>query len=64
VRYFFHITNDRKLTIREIVLSAIDRRNQENVTGQPKSVVNAMTMPSDSLFTNWAYMVIAPWLGT
>jgi hypothetical protein len=52
------------LTIREIVLSAIDRRNQENVTGQLKSVVNAMTMPSDSLFTNWAYMVIAPWLGT
>lgn len=59
VRYFFHITNDRKMTMQEIVLFANDRGNQENVIGQLKSGVNALRMPSDGLVSNWAYMVIA-----
>ena len=59
VRYFFYITNDRKMTMQEIVLFANDRGNQENVIGQLKSGVNALRMPSDGLVSNWAYMVIA-----
>jgi hypothetical protein len=59
VRYFFYITNDRKMTMQEIVLFANDRCNQENVIGQLKSGVNALRMPSDGLLSNWAYMVIA-----
>ncbi len=59
VRYFFYITNDRQMTMQEIVLFANDRCNQENVIGQLKSGVNALRMPSDSLVSNWAYMVIA-----
>jgi hypothetical protein len=59
VRFFFYITNDRKMTMQEIVLFANDRCNQENVIGQLKSGVNALRMPSDGLVSNWAYMVIA-----
>jgi hypothetical protein len=59
VRYFFYITNDRKMTMQEIVLFANDRCNQENVIGQLKSGVNALRMLSDGLMSNWAYMVIA-----
>jgi len=59
VRYFFYITNDRKMTMPEIVFFANDRCNQENVIGQLKSGVNALRMPSDGLVSNWAYMVIA-----
>ena len=59
LRYFFYITNDRQMTMQEIVLFANDRCNQENVIGQLKSGVNALRMPSDSLVSNWAYMVIA-----
>ena len=59
VRYFFYITNDRQMTMQEIVLFANDRCNQENVIGQLKSGVNALRMPSDGLVSNWAYMIIA-----
>lgn len=59
VRYFFYISNDREMTMQEIVLFANDRCNQENVIGQLKSGVNALRMPSDGLVSNWAYMVIA-----
>jgi hypothetical protein len=58
-RYFFYITNDREKSAAGIVLFANDRCNQENVIGQLKTGVNAMRMPSDSLVSNWAYMVIA-----
>jgi len=59
VRYFFYITNNRQMTMKEIVLFANDRCNQENVIGQLKSGVNALRMPSDGLGSNWAYMIIA-----
>lgn len=59
VRYFFYITNDRAMTMEEVVFFANDRCNQENVIGQLKSGVNALRMPSDGLVSNWAYMVIA-----
>jgi hypothetical protein len=59
VRFFFYITNDRAMSMQEIVFFANDRCNQENVIGQLKSGVNALRMPSDGLVSNWAYMVIA-----
>jgi len=57
--YFFYITNDRKMTMQEVVFFANDRCNQENVIGQLKSGVNALRMLSDGLISTWAYMVIA-----
>jgi len=59
IRYFFYITNDRTMSMPEVVFFANDRCNQENVIGQLKSGVNALRMPSDGLVSNWAYMVIA-----
>ena len=59
VRFFFYITNDRTMSMQDIVFFANDRCNQENVIGQLKSGVNALRMPSNSLVANGAYMVIA-----
>ena len=39
--------------------SANDRCDQENLIAQLKSGVTALTMPVDSLVSNWAYMVMA-----
>lgn len=57
--YFFYITNDRKLTPEEVVFSANDRCDQENLIAQLKSGVHALTTPVDDLVSNWAYMVMA-----
>ena len=40
-RYFFYITNDRRGTAEEIVFSANDRCDQENLIAQLKSGVRA-----------------------
>jgi hypothetical protein len=56
-RYFFYITNDRRSTAAEIVFSANDRCNQENLNAQLKSGVRALTAPLDTLESNWAWMV-------
>jgi hypothetical protein len=58
-RFFFYITNDRTTPASEIVFLANDRCDQENLIGQLKGGVKAMTMPVDSLVSNWAYMVMA-----
>ena len=58
-RYFFYITNDRETPAEEIVFSANDRCNQENLIAQLKSGVHALTTPVDNLVSNWAYMVMA-----
>jgi hypothetical protein len=58
-RYFFYITNDRELTAEEVVFSANDRCDQENLIAQLKSGVHALTSPVDDLVSNWAYMVMA-----
>jgi hypothetical protein len=58
-RYFFYITNDRNLTAEEVVFSANDRCDQENLVAQLKSGVHALTTPVDDLVSNWAYMVMA-----
>ena len=59
IRYFFYITNDWKTSAKEIVLLANGRCNQENLLAQLKSGAQAMRMPLDNLFSNWAYMVMA-----
>jgi hypothetical protein len=57
-RYFFYITNDRKMTAEEVVFSANDRCDQENLIAQLKSGVRALSTPVDDLVSNWAYMVM------
>jgi Transposase DDE domain group 1 len=58
-RYFFYITNDHKMTAEEVVFSANDRCDQENLIAQLKGGVGALTTPVDDLVSNWAYMVMA-----
>ena len=57
-RYFFYITNDREMTAEEVVFSANDRCDQENLIAQLKGGVRALTTPVDDLVSNWAYMVM------
>lgn len=59
IRWFFYITNDREKSAAEIVRDANQRCNQENLNAQLKGGVKAMTMPVDSLLSNWAYMIMA-----
>lgn len=56
--YFFYITNDRERTAAEIVFSANQRCDQENLNAQLKGGVRALTAPLDTLESNWAWMVI------
>ncbi len=71
-RFFFYVTNTRRadLGTEEVVFEGNRRCNQENVIEQLKNGVQAMRMPSDTLLSNWAYMVIGSlawnlkiWLG-
>jgi hypothetical protein len=59
VRYFFYITNDRNLSCNEVVQEARQRCNQENLIAQLKGGVRALHAPVNSLYANWAYMVMA-----
>jgi hypothetical protein len=58
VRYFFYITNDRQMPASEVVFSANDRCDQENLIAQLKNGVRALQAPVDNLISNWAYMVM------
>jgi hypothetical protein len=58
IRYFFYITNERERTADQIVFSANDRCNQENLIAQLKNGVRALQAPVDNLISNWAYMVM------
>ena len=58
IRYFFYITNEREWSADEIVFSANDRCNQENLIAQLKSGVPALRTPVDTLVSNWASMVM------
>jgi Transposase DDE domain group 1 len=57
-RYFFYLTNDWKGTPKEIVFSANDRCQQENVLAQLHAL-RALHAPVDNLLSNWAYMLMA-----
>ena len=59
IRYFFYISNDQISSPAEIVHSANQRCDQENLNEQLKNGVKAMRMPVDTLVSNWAYMVMA-----
>ena len=54
----FYITNERDWTADEIVFSANDRCNQENLISQLKGGVRALQAPVDTLTSNGAYMVM------
>ncbi len=56
-KYFFYITNDWDATIEEIVFSANDRCQQENILAQLKGL-RALHAPVDNLTSNGAYMVM------
>jgi hypothetical protein len=58
IDYFFYITNDWVSEPDEIVFSANDRCNQENVLAQLSGGVRALRAPLDNLTSNWAYMVM------
>lgn len=57
-RYFFYITNDGESSAQELVLSANDRCDQENLIEQLKNGVRSLSAPVDNLLSNWAYMVM------
>ncbi len=56
--YFFYITNDRKLSVREIIREANKRCAQENLLDEIKNGTRALRAPLNNLEANWAYMVI------
>lgn len=58
-RYFFYITNDRKLTAHQVIAEARDRCNQENLHAQLKGGMRALHAPVNTLLANWAYMSMA-----
>jgi Transposase DDE domain group 1 len=57
-RYFFYATNDRSMTLEQVVREANGRCNQENLLAQLKSGVRALHAPLNTLNANWAYMAI------
>ena len=56
-RYFFYITNETQPTPAEIVFSANDRCQQENLIAQLKAL-RALHSPVDNLTSNGAYMLM------
>ena len=59
IRYFFYITNDQTRSTREIIEFYRDRADHENDIAQLKNGTRALHAPSNTLTSNWAYMVIA-----
>lgn len=59
IRYFFYITNDTKMTARQVVRFINGRCDHENDIEQLKNGINAMRQPSGDLYSNGAYMVMA-----
>jgi hypothetical protein len=58
IEYFFYITNDWVREANEIVFSANDRCDQENLLAHLHGGVRALRAPLDNLESNWAYMVM------
>ena len=59
IRYFFYITNDQKKSTKQLLEFYRKRADHENDIEQLKNGVRAMDNPSNSLNSNWAYMVIS-----
>ena len=58
-RYFFYITNNTKMSSKALIEFYRGRADHENDIEQLKNGVRALQAPSDTLVSNWAYMVIA-----
>jgi DDE family transposase len=58
VRFFFYLTNDWVSEADEIVFTANDRCDQENLLAQLHGAVRALRAPVDNLVSNGAYMVM------
>jgi Transposase DDE domain group 1 len=58
IEYFFYITPDRVRAADDVVFSANDRCDQENLLAQLGSGVRALRAPVDNLESNGAYMVM------
>jgi len=58
-RYFFYVTNDRKLSQKQVIAESNGRCNQENLIEQLKNGPRALHGPLNTLEANWAYMVMA-----
>jgi len=58
-RYFFYVTNDRRLGQKRIIAESNGRCNQENLIEQLKNGARALHAPVNTLDANWAYMVMA-----
>ena len=58
-RYFFYVTNNRRLGQKRIIAEANGRCNQENLIEQLKNGARALHAPVSTLEANWAYMVMA-----
>ena len=56
-RYFFYIANDAEMTAEEVVFSANDRCQQENILAQ-LNAVRSLHAPVDNLISNEAYMLM------
>ena len=57
IRYFFYITNDRKIEAEGVVFQANERCDQGNKIAQLAGGVRALSVPVDNLLSNWAFMV-------
>jgi len=58
IRYFFYITNDEESSAEEVIFSANNRCNQENLIAQLKGGTRSFKAPLDNLYSNWSYMVM------
>jgi hypothetical protein len=58
IRYFFYLTNDEVSEAAEVVFTANDRCDQENLLAQLKGGCRALRAPLDGLESNGAYMVM------
>jgi len=58
-RYFFFVTNHRKLPQKQVIAESNGRCNQENLIEQLKNGARALHAPVNTLDANWAYMVMA-----
>ncbi len=58
IRYHFYVTNDRVLSMADVVREANDRCNQERLIDQLKHGVRALHAPLNNLVANNAYMVM------
>jgi hypothetical protein len=63
-KYFFYITNMRDVPAETIVTHANKRCNQENLIAQLSGQVCALSPVSNTLLSNWAWMLIASFAWT